>query len=592
MIITLLVSCGADQSEVTELASLDSLFDNYFRKVIKLDPEAATRIGLTNSSGYDFDEAALTDESESAQLNIARIAQAYLDSLHYLDFTQLNQTDYINARCFEFYLQTIVDENQYRSLQYLCDHLFGIHPNLLHLLTENHKINTRQDADNYLSRLSCFAERFRIHLENLDIRKKKGVIPPVVILDRYLEILDNFIQLPIEKNYYYTYFIEAVKQLDLSDAEKSLLAESAANLMDSQVYPEYRKLIAYLNELKKEAGTKTGLWQYPGGNDYYSFCLFKHTTTEISPETVHQLGLKEVARIQGEITLILQELGIETGGGFNETMSNYWSALEDSLLVNNTYPRTEIGRAQALQDYRKILNQTRERLPELFSWIPQTEVTVKRVPLPKEGFFGQFYQPAPIDGSAPAVFYTNLNWPPFKPGMQTLLYHETIPGHHLQFAAAQESGQNIMFRNLTFFTGYIEGWALYAEKIAYESNWFEDVFSRIGYLSSELFRAVRLVIDTGMHYKKWRREKAYEYMVNNLGWGSYSEIDRYLVWPGQACAYKIGELKILELREKVQTALGERYDIKEFHRIILENGSVPLALLEEIVNNYIKEKKR
>jgi uncharacterized protein (DUF885 family) len=227
-------------------------------------------------------------------------------------------------------------------------------------------------------------------------------------------------------------------------------------------------------------------------------------------------------------------------------------------------------------------------LPEMFSVIPQTPVQVKPVPEFKEATMGTYYQPPKLGESNPGVFYANLSYQHFKPGMQTLAYHEAIPGHHFQFAIAREAEDARLYQALFFFTGYAEGWALYAEKLAKEYGFYEDPHSIIGYLRSELFRAARLVLDTGIHSKKWTREKALQYMLENIGWSWPGEIDRYIIWPGQACAYKIGELKMLELRKKAQERLGDDFNIKEFHCIVLEHGSVPLEVLEGLVDDYIR----
>ncbi|MBE0434129.1 DUF885 domain-containing protein, partial [candidate division WOR-3 bacterium] len=251
------------------------------------------------------------------------------------------------------------------------------------------------------------------------------------------------------------------------------------------------------------------------------------------------------------------------------------------------FPNTEQGKAQTLRAYQAAIDTMERRLPELFSRIPRARVKVVQVPAFKESMIGTYYQPPKLDGSGIGIFYVNLSYQHSKAGIKALAYHEAIPGHHLQIALEQEAPDARFFKALFFFTGYVEGWALYAERLAGEYGFYRDTPSTIGYLRSELFRAARLVIDTGIHHRKWSRERAYHYLLDNVGWSSYSEIDRYITWPGQACAYKVGELKILKLRERARSALGDRFDIRKFHDIVLQNGSVPLALLEQTVDSYV-----
>jgi uncharacterized protein (DUF885 family) len=249
---------------------------------------------------------------------------------------------------------------------------------------------------------------------------------------------------------------------------------------------------------------------------------------------------------------------------------------------------TEEGRIQTLLAYQTIIDSMQNRLPLMFSRIPRTKVHVMRVPDYKEQTVGTYYQPPKLDGSEEGIFYANLSYQHRKSDMKALAYHEAVPGHHLQIALEQEQSEARIFKTLFFFTGYVEGWALYAEKLAEEKGFYDNTHSLIGYLRSELFRALRLVIDTGIHHKRWTREQAYTYLLDNLGWSDYSQIDRYIVWPGQACAYKVGELKILQLREHAKEILGDRFDIKEFHEAVLHYGSVPLDVLEQLVNDYIQ----
>jgi uncharacterized protein (DUF885 family) len=312
----------------------------------------------------------------------------------------------------------------------------------------------------------------------------------------------------------------------------------------------------------------------------------------LTPDEVHALGHQEVRRIQTEIAELLPTIGIPDTGAFTTKLGAYAEYANNRTDETFFYPLTEEGRQQTLKDYQAIVDSMYMKLPEMFAKIPEIPVRVKRVPEYKEKTAGTYYQPPSLRGESEGTFYANLSYQHNKAGMKALTYHEAIPGHHFQMALEQESPDSRLFKALFFFTGFVEGWALYAEKLAKEYGCYTDIHSKISALRSELFRAARLVVDTGIHAKKWTRDQALQYMFDNVGWGWYGEIDRYIAWPGQACAYKIGELKILELRKRAKTELGEKFDIKDFHEVVLKYGSVPLDVLEEIVNEYIELKKQ
>lgn len=571
-------------------SELSILFDDFFQEFLVLNPSMGNYLGLTADMGYDFDQTNLVDFSDSRMDLQIDLLSKYYDKAKSFSVKELTESEQLDLSVFQHYLKNELDSDVFRYHNYYITHMYGIHYHLLNLMTENHPINSVTDAENYLIRLEKFSSCFDQYLLGLRKQTKLGIIPPAVIIEKSLEIFQEFILSQPEKNIYYTVFNDQVNNLSEIDIIKKIeLKKSCLELMNSSVYTSYQSYIAVLLEILPEADDIAGLWKLPDGDKYYEYCLRFHTTTDLTPQQIHDIGLTEVERIQKIINEKLLTLGISIGEDFKLNMYEYWNLFQGDLLTDNSFPKSESGRDSVIEHYLEILAETEERLPTLFSVLPKTKVTVKRVPSYKENISGQYYEPAPLDGSKPAVFYTNLSWIPDKPGMRTLLYHETIPGHHLQFALSQELTSEQMFKKLTFFTAFLEGWALYAEKLGYEYDWHDTEYSRIGYLTSELFRAVRLVVDTGIHYKKWTRVEAYTYMEDNLGWGSYGQIDRYIVWPGQACAYKIGELKILELREKFKDKMKEDFDIKEFHKLILDSGALPLLLLERKVDNYINK---
>ncbi len=576
-----IISCNASEMS---FMTFEMFLDNYFSDVISLNPSFASNLGLDPKGNHPYDKSKLTDNSEAAYQNELKLIEEYYFNVR--KFDQLSEEDELESSVFKHYLQNIIATDEYRYHYYMLNYMYGFHSNLISLFTENHSINHKQDARDYLYRMEQLDTYFANLFLELKKREEMNIIPSKIILNKLQNIIDDFLEKRPVEMIFYTYFENKLNELKHLDAvQKQIYLARCLDAVNSNIFPNYKKISTHIDELKKKTDDTAGVWKLPDGDKFYKFCLQKHTTTDLTAEEIHQLGLKEVARIQAESLLRFKELGF-TEGTFSEIEGEYWNSMQGDKFK---YPQNDKGRQQALDDYLQIIEETDKRLPNVFSKIPSIPVTVRAVPPHKEQFAGQYYDRAPIDDSRPTIFYTNLSWLPNKAGMQTLLHHETIPGHHLQIAYAQELANIPMYRNFTFFTAFIEGWALYAEKLAFEQGWYSDIYSELGYLNSELFRAVRLVVDTGIHYKRWNREQAAEYMKENLGWSSYGEIDRYSVWPGQACAYKIGELKILELREKAKRKLGNDFDLKEFHDVILRNGAIPLDLLEKVVNDWLNK---
>ena len=569
--------------------NIEELFDRYTRDIIELNPEIASELGITEEMGFTIKKDELTDVSEQAIMSEYNLIRTYNSWLKTYDKVKLTLSQQLDADILYWYHDIKLQGEKYRHHQYIINHMLGVHNALTSLMTEYHTIKNSKDAEDYISRLGNYSDKFKQLLEGLKIREEKGIIPPIFIIEKMDEVMSDFISVDEKENLLYTSFRDRVKKLqNIDEKTKERLYQSVEDSIKNCVYPSYRDFIAHLKKLQQKATYDAGVWNLPDGDKYYEYCLRYHTTTTLSPEEIHQIGIKEVERIQKEMKELLASLGFTKGQTFGEIMGQYWTALYSKYDERFLYPESEEGREQALLDYQAIIYDVEKKLPQLFPLIPKAPVIVMRVPDFKESTLGTFYQPPPLDGSREGIFYANLSRLPFKPGMKTLTYHEAIPGHHFQFAIEREASDYRIFRSIFFFTAYAEGWALYAEKLAKEQGWYENVYTKLGYLNSELFRAVRLVVDTGIHYKRWSRDKTYNYMVDNLGWGSYGQINRYCVWPGQACAYKIGELKMLELRERAKTKLGDRFDIKEFHQVILQNGSVPLEILEQLIDEWIE----
>ncbi len=355
------------------------------------------------------------------------------------------------------------------------------------------------------------------------------------------------------------------------------------------MYPAYDLFINYFSELEVKAGDDHGYWHLPDGEAVYKLALRLFTTTDYTADEIHEIGLAEVARIQGEMLAIFAAEGIDTSGGFLDAMEAY------SSRPDFYYEDSDEGREQILADYQVMLDELDAGLDDVFNIRPEAGVEVVRVPEFREKTApGAYYQRPTIDGSRPGRFYANLYDIKATPkyAMRTLAVHEGIPGHHFQIAIAMELEGMPLLRRFAPFTAYSEGWALYAERLAYEYGLMPTSADNVGRLRDELLRAVRLVVDTGIHHKRWTREEAIEYMTANAGLPESDiriEVERYIVMPGQATAYKVGMMKILELRDRARTELGDKFDIREFHDAVLRNGAVPLEILERIVDTYIEE---
>jgi uncharacterized protein (DUF885 family) len=576
-----------------ESAKIDKLFDDYFREYIMLNPEEASQMGLPRGSGYNLDRAALDDVSDAGLQANFDLARKYLDRLQKIDSAGIPKSQGIDAEILSWFLKIQLEGEKFADHKYFIDHLFGVHGVLTNLMTAYHQISDLQDAQDYLERLEKIPVRLQQTKERIDIQEKKGIRPPVFIVDRVVTDMESFREAEPKKNLLYADFKDKLTALaDVDSGTAQVLCDRAESAISGKIYPAYDDFIIRLRLSAQEADSLAGVWKLLNGKNYYAYSLKFHTSSSITQEEAFQLGIKEVKRLQEECGLLLDSLGIADEETFGERMSQYRVASNTPELEDKFYyPEGEKKRQMVLSDYQSLLDGALARLPEAFSYIPKTPVTVEPVPEYKEQTGLTYYEPASFDGKRKATFHINMTYIFPKPAMPSLLYHETVPGHHYQIAVQQELTQGRMFKNLFFINGFAEGWAMYVQTLAEELGWLPDIYARISELNSQLFRAVRVVLDAGIHSQKWSKEAALQYMQDNLGWSSDNEVDRYIVWPGQACSYTIGKLKIMELRERAQKGLGPKFDLKEFHMVVLENGSLPLDLLEEIVDDYIAASK-
>lgn len=569
--------------------SVKGLFLRTFLKFALKGPELLTMLGILEKFGIHGHNAKLSDASQAFEDKMFAFVKRDLRLLRSYPRPRQDKATQLSTDIMDWFLDDIVRGERWRHHDYPLNQMFGIQSELPNFMMTMHPVTGKTEARNYVKRLSRFGVKFDQVMEGLVIREQKGVLPPRFVIRRVLDEMTAFVAQPARENPLYTVFrdkLEKLPRLSVADRERLLAAAEAE--IERTVYPAYRRFIDYFTALEQKATDEDGVWKLPDGDAYYAHCLRSSTTTEYTPEEVHAIGLKEVERIEAEMRAILEAQGYRNVESPTKLLADL--AKEERFL----YPNTDEGRAAALAEYQRILDEMDAALGPYFNIRPKARLKVERIPEFREKTSaGAYYQPGDLTGSRPGVFYANLRdmKEVHKFGMKTLAYHEGIPGHHFQLSIAQELKGVPFFRRMVPFTAYAEGWALYAEKLAREMGMYrDDPFGELGALDSELFRAVRLVVDTGIHYKKWTRQQAIEYMEAHSAQDHasiVSEIERYIVMPGQACAYKIGMLKMLELREKAQKALGEKFSLPAFHDVVLKNGSMPLDILERVVDEYL-----
>ena len=541
----------------------------------------------------DFYSDKLNDASPAHAERMAAMVKDDLDMLHRYDRDALDEEGKLSYDALEFFLADQVEGDRFRYHDFPVNQMFGVQSGQPNFMAQTHQVNNATDAENYISRLDQFPLNFSQVIEGLKLREGKGVIPPKFTVDKVLEQMNGFIGVPAEQNMLYTSFGEKLDKIDADAMDTATREDLKARVrasIESSVYPAFRDLIAYFTTLQAKATQNLGAWSLPDGDAYYAWCVRSHTTTDMTPEQVHELGLAEVARISAEMDAILREQGL-TEGSIGERVQQL------ARQPEQMYPNTPEGKTAMIAQYQAILDDVNAKLGDAFNRRPKLGVEVRPVPAFSEKTApGAYYQSGSFDGSRPGVFYANLRDPGETPkfAMRTLAYHEGIPGHHFQITIAQELQGVPFFRRVLPFTAYSEGWALYAERLAWELGFEKDPLDNLGRLRDEMMRAVRLVVDSGIHYKRWTREQAIAYMLENTGMGEgdvTAEIERYFVNPGQALAYKAGMLKILALREKARKELGDRFTLAAFHDQVLSHGALPLSLLERVIDDWIAKTK-
>ncbi|MEL7130368.1 MAG: DUF885 domain-containing protein [Pseudomonadota bacterium] len=577
-----------------ESERLNAFFETNFNESVARSPMTQTFLGMkVNYDRWDdASEANALREMEIQRETVATMREEF-------EFELLDEQTALSYRLAEYQLEQAERSFAFRQNWYVFSQMRGQHSGIPAFLINQHRVDTKADAEAYIARLNGIPVFLGTHQERAEAAAKDGIMPPKFVFDYTIEASENVVTgYPFGGAEYddpsplmgdFRKKVAALEENEVITAQEAADLRTEADLaLRNAVEPTYRRLITMLETQRDTASTDDGVWRLPNGADYYAARLANMTTTDMTAAEIHELGLAEMDRIHGEMRAIMADLEYEG------TLQDFFEFLRtDSRFYK---PDTDEGRAEYLAEATALIDTMREALPAMFNTFPKAEMIVKAVePFREKGAGKAFYQrPAP-DGSRPGTYYANLYRMDAMPiyQMEALAYHEGIPGHHMQIAIAQELDGIPKFRKFGGFTAYSEGWGLYTEYLPKELGFYEDPYSDFGRLAMELWRAARLVVDTGLHDKQWTREEATQYLMDNTPnpeSDCVKAIDRYIVMPGQATAYKIGMIKILELRERAKTALGEDFTLGDYHDIVLRDGPVPLAILEENVDAWIAEK--
>ena len=562
-------------------------FERAFIEFVLQDPEAVSSLGVFEQLGYKGFDGMLTDVSPAHERKLAKMARDDLATLHGYERSSLSPSHQLSYDVLEWFLQDLVEGQRWLFHDYPINQLFGVQSSTADFMVQIHPIGDRRDVRNYISRLNAFETKFGQLLEGVRLREAQGVVPPKFVIERVLVEMRAFIAMPARENILYVNLRDKMYRVaSVPAADRTKLLAEAEVAIQQKVYPAYGRLIEFFATLQPKVTEDYGVWKLPEGDGYYDHLIRSHTTTSLDAEEVHGIGLAEVARIEKELDGVLRSQGLPDG-----TIAERVARLNDNPRLQ--YSNDAVGRDACIADYQRYIDEMVRGLTPDFASPPQLNIKVQRVPQFKEATAPAAYaDTGSLDGSRHGVFYVNLRdmRDIHKYEMRTLAYHEAVPGHQLQGVIAQRLTGVPTFRKILPFSAYDEGWAVYAERLGWEMGFENDPLDNFGRLQSEMFRAVRLVVDTGIHRKHWTREQAIAYMREKTGMGEsevVSEIERYFVMPGQALAYKIGMLKILELRAHAQAQLGSAFDIRQFHAVVLGSGSLPLSILQKQVDTWV-----
>ena len=587
--ILLFNSCKEQQKpiEVSESEKVNEFFETQFDLAVSRSPMRQTRLGI--KTDYDkWDD--ISPEAEAQDIEIAKQA---LDWLSNVDTLALDKSTFLSYKLYKQRLINTIEDDKWRLYSYPLNQMHGLQAEIPAFLINMHKIKDSSDAKAYISRLYGIKPMFEQLEKNLAEREHAGILIPKFVFDHVINDSQNLIKgYPFNEgasSTLYNDFIKKTEALDISKKEKEKLIKDAELALVEAVKPAYESLITFLKSQYNRATTDDGIWKWPNGSAFYKNALLRTTTTTMTADEIHELGLSEVYRIHNSMNKIKNEVGFD-----GDLQSFFKFMKEDDQFY---YPDTDNGKQSYIKDAKQLIDNLKGELDKMFITKPKADMVVKAVEPFREKSAGKaFYQSPAIDGSRPGTYYANTYRMAMMPKyqMEALAFHEGIPGHHMQIAIAQELEGIPKFRKFGGYTAYIEGWGLYSEFLPKEFGFYTDPYSDFGRLAMELWRACRLVVDTGIHTRKWTREEGIAYYANNTPndmLDCVKMVERHIVMPSQATAYKIGMNKILELRAYAESQMGKQFDIRKFHEVVLKDGAVPLNILEDHIYNYIATTK-
>lgn len=571
--------------------------NNYINKVtiqLAIDsPELLTGLGIIDNTPLDFHSGKLADYTKAQDeksLEKLRKARAGLDKY---GPDGLEGQELLSWQMTAWFFDDLLRDAEHEYSGYRVNQISGVTVNLPSFLTDTHVIKNEKSVMRYISRVNEFGRVLREVKVRVEDDRDHGVVPPDFVIEKALAGMRSFIEDGVDENPLVTTLPEKLSEIDgLSEEKQQSYLDQTKSAVGAEVIPGYEAMIALFEELFAGANHDAGIWRIPDGEAIYAIALKSNTTTDFDANEIHDIGLSEVARISQEMDAILVGEGLVEGS----VAERVRQLMEDPA---QQFPNTDEGREAMIAYLVELNDELMAKAGDFFITLPPQPLEIVRIPeFSEDSAPGGYYNPPALDGSRPGRFYINQKDTADNPKwtLPTLMYHEGAPGHHFQLSSAQLIKGVPMLRKLTLFSAYAEGWALYSERIAKtDMGMYDgDPLGDLGRLQAEMFRAVRLVVDTGMHAKRWSREEAIDYMVSNTGMTEAEvtrEIERYTVWPGQATAYKTGQLAILEMRADAESALDDKFDLREFHEVILMNGAMPLGILEDVVEDWIEEQQ-
>ncbi|WP_223265790.1 DUF885 domain-containing protein [Vicingus serpentipes] len=569
------------QVDSTEVARLNQWFADVFERNLMDYPQFLTRLGRKDRQGE------LNDISEARRLKDIEEAKSDLAELLKFDPNKLDEQTKLSFRLYKRRLEREIKYAKYDHYSYPVNQMHGIQSELPSFMLNMHQIENKEDALAYVSRLNAIKPLFDQLIENLKIRADKGIIVPKFVFGHLYNDCNNIIgdTKKVNENLFIVDLTDKLAKTELTEEDKKEIITSAEKAVTESVFIAYQNLVAYLKDLEQLATTDDGVWKFEDGENFYNYRLEEITTTNLTSDEIFNTGKAEVERIHNEMKAIMKQVN------FEGSLQDFFKFMKEDQQFY--YADGAEGKAKMLAGYQDIVDSMEAHLDEVFYTKPKARMEVKAVEEWREKSAGKaFYQRGTPDGTRKGTFYANLykmaDMPTYE--MEALAYHEGIPGHHMQGSIAQELTDLPEFRKYSGYTSYSEGWGLYCELLPKEMGFYQDPYSDFGRLAMELWRACRLVVDAGIHQKRWTREEAIAFLMENTPNSENSctkAIERYIVMPGQATAYKVGMLHILKMREKAKTALGDKFDIRQFHDIFLRSGGVPLEIFEEQIDEWI-----